>query len=539
MKRQRINTPGFTRREMLGIGGGALLLGGMGFRPRRVAGQGGQDGRLVIGKPYEITGFDPHLDATQTSWEIHALIYESLILLDDQLVPVPWLAERWEMPDETTYVFTIRQGIEFHNGRAMTAEDVAFSLNRVLNPETASWWADKLSPVSRDDSAAPAVTVEVTGEFEVAVRLTAPYAPFLQALAGTTTAIVPGQEVASGEIDLSRELVGTGPYVVVDHAEDQHWEFARFDNYWRPGEPAIDQLVWRIMPDESSRVAALRAGDIQLTMFENPVMLDLVEPDPTIDTHQQLTTNLYLLLVNGNQPGLEDARVRQAISLGLDRQQLVDLGLFGRSRVSGPVPAGFVDLATPINELPFYERDVERARELLAEAGYGDGLTLTLHVTSVLAATIPMAEVIREQLAEIGIEIEILQQDLSAFINDYVVEGNAPLAIPWWAGYSDPYLMLSQISSEGAGSILGIDQLDELDRLLAVAAETVDPEQRLDALRELEATIAAGAYFQGLATRDNFIAWRSDRLDRVAFADADGFGLPLRPGIQQIELASR
>lgn len=536
MNRDVVAAPRVTRRSLMKTalaGSGALTFGGMRFAPVAAQSDGG---RLVIGKPYEIAGFDPHLDATQTSWEIHALIYESLVLLDDQLQPTPWLAESWDTPDDTTYVFQIRRGVQFHIGREMTADDVAFSLNRVLDPATASWWAAKMSPVQPDGEGTPGsgVSIEVTGDFEVTVRLSEPYAPFLQALSGTTTAIVPGQEVAAGEIDLSRDLSGTGPFTVVDHAEDQRWEFARFDAYWRENEPRVDQLIWQIMPDESSRVAALRAGDIQLTMFENPLMLDLVLPDPLIGSERQLTTNLYILMVNGTQPGLDDERVRQAISLGIDRQQIVNLGLFGRGQVTGPTPAGFVNLALPIDDLPFYTRDLDQARALLAEAGHGDGLNLTLHVAAVLAATIPMAEIIKEQLAEIGIEVDILQQDLATFVNDYATEGNAPLSIPWWAGYSDPYLMLSQLASAGLGPVLGIDDLDAFDALLAETASTVDPEIRLEALHDLERSIATSAYFQGIATRDNFVAWRQDRLENVAFADADGFGLPLRPGIQEI-----
>ncbi|MEA2515378.1 MAG: peptide/nickel transport system substrate-binding protein, partial [Thermomicrobiales bacterium] len=89
--------------------------------------QGAPGGQLVIAKPHEITGFDPMSDATQTSWELHALVYESLVWLDDNLAPVPGLAESWDTPDDRTYVFHIRQGVSFHNGREMTADDVAFS----------------------------------------------------------------------------------------------------------------------------------------------------------------------------------------------------------------------------------------------------------------------------------------------------------------------------------------------------------------------------------------------------------------------------
>ncbi len=106
------------------------------------AAQAGSGGRLVIGKPYEITGYDPHTEANQTSWEIQAVVYESLVFLDDNLNPAPGLAERWDTPDDRTYVFHLRQGVKFHNGREMTSDDVVFSLERVLTyPE--AWWDTK------------------------------------------------------------------------------------------------------------------------------------------------------------------------------------------------------------------------------------------------------------------------------------------------------------------------------------------------------------------------------------------------------------
>lgn len=409
-----------SRRSLLKAGAlGAAGLAWGGPHPRRagafsaLVAQGEPGGRLVIGKPYELASFDPHLSASQTSWEIQSLVYESLVFLDEALAPVPGLAERWETPDDRTYVFHLRQGVRFHNGREMTADDVAFSLQRVLDPAVASWWAVKLGPTVAPDPAVAAaeataealgtpaagprigVTIEATGPYEVTARLVEPYAPFLAALSGTPASILPGAEVQDGTIDLERELVGTGPFRVAEHAEDERWVLARFEEYWQEGRPLLDEVVWQVMPDEPARVAALRTGEIQLTMFENPKMLDLLASDPNVATEQQVTTNYYILFVNGTRPQLEDARVRQAISLAVDREQIRDAALFGRATTTGPIAAGFTQLATPLAEVPFYTRDVERAKALLAEAGVGDGLGLQIVITPDLAATVPMAELIR------------------------------------------------------------------------------------------------------------------------------------------------
>jgi len=527
----------------------AVALGGIGVN-RSVHGQAG--GRLVIGKPGEVLNLDPHFSSSQITWEIQAVVYESLVFLDDTLSPVPGLAESWETPDDRTYVFALRQGVMFHNGREMTADDVVYSLRRVLeSPE--SWWNVKMGPAVEPDpatveAAASAeamgtptpvgnrigVTVEATGDYQVTATLTEAYSPFLQSLSATTTSIVPAAEVESGEIDITTTLVGTGPFRVVEHAPDQRWVFGKFAEYWQPGGAQLDEVVWQIIPDETARVASLRTGEVQLALFENPAVLDLLASDENITTVEQTTTNYYILFVNGNQPELADQRVRQAISLAMDREEINQAALFGRGTVTGPIAQAFSELATPITELPFYSRDVERARALLAEAGFEEGLALQLLVTPALAATVTMAEVLQEQLAEAGIEIEIVQRDLATFVADYTDGESSQLAISWWAGYSDPYLILVELGN-GQATFIGMDD-PAVDDLISRAAAATDPATRVTIMRELEAAIATLGNFQPMVTRNNFIAYRNDQLANVTFAAADGFGLPLWHNLKDMTL---
>src|SRR5215217_7524027 len=336
---------------------------------RGAAAQEATGGTLIVGKPYELTGYDPHVDANQTSWEIHAVVYQSLVFLDDNLVPVPGLAESWETPDDRTYVFKLRQGVKFHNGREMTSDDVLFSLQRLLTYEEA-WWDTKMGPprqMAPDEltavaqgtpAAGPSVglTVEATGPYEVKATLSEPYAPFLASLTGTSVSIVPGAEVASGQIDLATQMVGTGPFQIVEHLLDTHWVFSRFPDYWQPGLPKVDELRWLVNVDEAARVAGLRNGELHITMFENPTMLDLFAGAPEITTVVQAATNYYILFTNAQREQLADERVRQAISLGIDREQIKDVALFGRAHVTGPIAAAFSEMARPLDQVPFFTR---------------------------------------------------------------------------------------------------------------------------------------------------------------------------------------
>ena len=545
-----------SRRTALKAGAGALgLAAGVGLGReqaviRALAAQGAPGGRLTIGKILDLVGYDPQLDANQVSWEVQAMVYESLVFLGDDFSLQPGLAESWEQPDDRTYVFTIRQGVTFHNGREMTADDVAFSLERVLtHPE--SWWNVKMGYVVPPDPAAATaaaagtptaalnigVAVEATGPYEVTATLSEPYAPFLQSLTATTTSIVPGEEVRSGALDLSREMVGTGPFKVSEHLEDQRWILTRHDGYWQEGQPLLDEVVWQVITEEPGRVAALRTGEIQVAMFDNPAMLDVLAGDANVTTIDQPTTNYYILFVNANQPALADERVRQAISAGMDRQQIGQTALFGRALPTGPIAASYGDVATPLAELPFHTRNVEQARALLAEAGHEGGLRLPIIITSGLPATVPMAEALKAQLAEVGIELEILQRDFATFINEYAVEGSSHLAISWWAGYSDPYLILVEVRTDSFGPLIGQDD-PEIDRLIEEAARETEPGARLAKLRELEAAIATNATFVPMVTRNNFLAYRNDQVGEFEVRNADGYGLPLWHEINTIARTS-
>lgn len=526
---------------------GRALLQGM----QSAAAQEAIGGTLIVGKPYELTGYDPHVDANQTSWEIHAVVYQSLLFLDDNLVPVPGLAESWETPDDRTYIFKLRQGVKFHNGREMTSDDVLFSLQRLLTYGEA-WWDTKMGPPRQmapeevtavalgTPAAGPAVglTIEATGPYEVKATLSEPYAPFLASLTGTSVSILPGAELEAGQFDPTTQMIGTGPFQLVEHSLDQRWVFSKFADYWQEGLPKVDEVIWQINVDEAARVAALRNGEIHITMFENPTMLDLLAGASEITTVVQAATNYYILFANAQREQLADERVRQAISLGIDREQIRDVALFGRAHVTAPIAAAFTQMARPLDQVPFYTRDVERAKQLLAEAGYGSGLKLELLVTPVLAATVPIAEIMKAQLAEIGIEIEIVQRDLATFVDEYAVQGTAQLAISWWAGYSDPYLILLDQASNGFAPILGIAD-PAIDELVARSASTVEPEARLQALRELEDAIATKAGFVPIVTRDNFIAYRNDMLGNVTFAQGEGFGLPLWHRLEQMTLTNQ
>src|SRR5690349_11754557 len=175
-----------TRRRILGTMGVAGLAA-TGLMGRSGLAQDTPATRITIGKPYELRTLDPHASTDQTAWEIQAVVYESLIFLeynDGAFETIPGLAESWETPDDTTYVFKIREGVTFHNGRELAAEDVVFSLNRALDPVIGSWWRTRLGPMgtaatpAAGEAANVGVSFEMSGPLEVTATLTEPYGAF-------------------------------------------------------------------------------------------------------------------------------------------------------------------------------------------------------------------------------------------------------------------------------------------------------------------------------------------------------------------------
>jgi peptide/nickel transport system substrate-binding protein len=322
------------------------------------------DKTLIWGKPAEITGFDVHVAGTVTSWEMYEMVYETLLTADENLKLQPGLAASWEQTSPTSYTFKLRPGAKFSNGRAVTSEDVAGSLERIKDPKTASYWSAQLGDIDK---------IETPDAQTVKVVLKSPHPAFLAALAHISAAIIPIKELKAGTFDPAKQLLGSGPFAVKDHKQDESWSLARNPDYWAKGLPIADALQAPIIPDDSARMAALRDGRIDFTSFSNPDIAQTLAKTPNIAVAAQKTTNYYRIDVNALNPksAFHDKRVRQAMNLALDRDAINNLVFGGTTAVDYPVPAAFGKSAckdTPTYAWPRDKR-LARAKELLKEAG--------------------------------------------------------------------------------------------------------------------------------------------------------------------------
>lgn len=478
-------------------------------------------GALTVQLDYdtsEADGLDPQTAQTARSWMIMGLVYETLVTTDENFEIRPRLATSWEQPDDTTYVFTIDTSATFSNGRALTVDDVVGSLERQV--ASMSVWSGQMGPVE---------SIEATGDDRVTVTLASPYAPFLAALANTPAAILPMQEVNDGSVDLTTTMLGTGPYLVSEHRQDESWSFTANPD-WRGGDVAVQTLELQIVDQESTRQAALREGSTGMANFVNIDSLSQLGGNEGLRVVNQTQSDLYYVFVNSQKPDspLNDQDVRFAINTAIDRQAIADIVFAGETTPTGITPSNLPG-ACLVDELPSERASIEDARAIIDETGAGDtALDLIVYTSEPVMAQI--AQLVQQQLAEIGVTVEIEQFDTATY-NERVFAaqpGDFDLSIGWFAGYSDPSMVTKWWNPEQAFFNAGFTGVHEdLNDLIARGASETDPDARAEVLTELCASADEYAEIVPLVHRPSIIGFDAEAVSPTIQSN-EGYGNILR-----------
>jgi len=268
---------------------------------------------LEVAKHLEAEGFDPHTVPAHSSIQIYMQVYEGLLTTSPEGEIEPQLAESWEILDDTTYQFNLRQGVKFHNGQEMTAEDVKFSYERILDPETASIAKSNFEMVDN---------IEAPDDYTVIVNLEDSYADFLINVAHVYSAIVP-KEVVEEHGDLMNEMVGTGPFQLEEWEPDNYTLLTRNEDYYLEDEPVVDGVRYSIMEDESARIAALRAGNTHLTSISSEAVT-ILDNTPGLDIIEYPDFDYTYWGFNVMEEPFDEAKVRLAMSYAIDRELLAE-----------------------------------------------------------------------------------------------------------------------------------------------------------------------------------------------------------------------
>jgi peptide/nickel transport system substrate-binding protein len=328
---------------------------------------------------------DPHLRNEALTYGVLRNVYEGLTAFDSQMHVGPALAASWENPNDLTWVFHLRPGVRFHDGRTMRAADVTFSLQRA-----------RTLPASNFGSYLVAVRqVRAIDEHTVELTTERPYPILLNKLAFVLV-------VPAGSPPEIRSPVGTGPYRFVAYRPGVRLELASFAGYWG-GPPAEERVQFLPVPDVGERVARLARGELDVIQEPSPDYAERIRSAPGCRLLEQESQTVNHLQLDAGHPPLSDRRVRQAVSLALDRRALVRAALHGHGRPLGQMVGRTVfgyapDIAPP-------ERDLAAARRLLAAAGHAEGLDLDLAFRAGRRA-----EEIRRELAEAGIRVRLQER---------------------------------------------------------------------------------------------------------------------------------
>jgi peptide/nickel transport system substrate-binding protein len=424
---------------------------------------------LVVGIESNPLDLDPRYATDANASRISGLIYNSLLRADEQMRLQAELAESWTMSDERTYVFELRRDIRFHDGGALTAKDVRDTYVSILDTGSRSPKRGPLKPLE---------AIEVLGPHRLRFRLSGPHAPFVEQF---TLGIVPsGSPPAS-----ARPPPGSGPFMLESIDSGEKVTLKANPAYWE-GKPSLEGVVFKIVPDALVRVLEFKQGAIGFMQNDiEPDMLPWLEKNTDGRVAAHPGTTFQYIGINLTHPILRQGKVRQALAHAIDRESII------RHLLKNTVtPAS--GLLAPLNwafddTVPQIDFDPERAKRLLDEAGYadpdGDGprprFRLSFKTTNTDLRR-RIAEAFKEQLARVGVELEIRGYEWGTFYSD-VKKGNFHLFSLAWVGVADPdvyYQIFHSASVPPGGDNRGRYKNSEIDRLLEAGRTMVDPAKR-------------------------------------------------------------
>ncbi|WP_425144874.1 ABC transporter substrate-binding protein [Deinococcus sp.] len=442
----------------------ALSLGLMTNLPASAQTAGGI---LRAGMQADPVGLDPHVtQATSTRNQLEN-VYDTLVSFDSSGKIVPALASSWTASkDKLTWTFKLRGGVKFHNGRTLEASDVVFSINRIKDPATKS-------PRSGDFELVKSISAP--DKNTVVMTLQKPFSPLLSKLAFSLNVIVPKEAVAT----LNTKPVGTGPFSFVEYVPQTRMVLKKNPDYWGRDVkgaklPYLDGVTFSYLPDATARVTALRTGTVDWIEYVPSTDIKSLQSNPQVTVEGGPSANYRSIFFNVAQKPLDDPRVRRAIAYAINNQEIVDVALLG----TGGLPSRGTTLPNgsyyALPDASYGKPDLGKAKALLAQAGYPNGFTLELKVTSTYDFLRTPAEIIQAQLAPLGIKVNITALEWSVYLPD-ILKKNYMATILGESGQGDPddYLY-TPFASDSGGNLTNFKDAT-LDKLLDQGRTAGDP----------------------------------------------------------------
>lgn len=466
----------------------------------------GMAATLTIAQGTDTVSMDPHDVTDSPSATVLSHMFETLFDLTPEGQIVPHLATGAELSaDGLTWTVTLRDDVVFHDGTPMTAEVVKGSMDRFLDPANAFTFRFLLSRVT---------SVDVVDDYTVTFTLSTQFAPFLAHLTHNTTSIVLPAAVEQFGEAFGENPVGTGPFKLVSWDRGSRVDLERFDGYWGE-QPGITNLVFLAVPENTTRMALVESGEADVAVRVPPQDIPRLNANPNITVENVSSLRTIYIYFNHTQEPFTDRRVRQAINYAVNKEEIAEFIFGGAVRPSDAAIAPGIFGYTSVGE---YEYNPERARALLAEAGFPNGFSTTLYSPSGrYLQDIQTSEAIQSQLAEVGINATIETLEWSSYLeftNRPVAENSVPMAMLGWGtvtGDADYglYALFHTSQHVPAGSNRAFYSNALVDDLLDNARSTADNSLReqlyadaLQILRDDAAWLFLHSETQLVAVRD-------------------------------------
>ncbi|WP_349357509.1 ABC transporter substrate-binding protein [Stappia sp.] len=451
-----------------------------------------QASELRVGFTRDADTLDPANHRNRETETLIRNIYDGLVTRDASMNVVPEIAESFTQVSPTTYDFTIREGITFHDGTPLTVEDVKFTFDRMI--ADGGMGDGQTSP--RKSLLGPLTAVEILDDTTVRFTLSSPW-PLLPAM-------LPFQEIVSkdfvekvGTAGLATQTNGTGPFRLADWRKGDAIILERFEDYYGGasdippvGTACVERAIFKFIPESASRVAALLAGDVHIINELPPFSVAQVKANPNTDVMAVNGTRSFFIAMNMENELFADLKVRQALAHAIDKDLIVDRILGGNAvPISGILSP---DAFGKNTELPAIPYDPEKARALLAEAGYPDGIDVVMDTTGAYKDT---AQAVASLLNKAGIRTTVTVGEAGQLTSKWRTKGGAKSGdmyfTSWGNGSLDPYGIFNPTHrTDDRGNSAGYSN-PELDALLDAAAVETDRAKRADLYREAEAMAAA------------------------------------------------
>lgn len=440
----------------------------------------------------EIDNLDPYKSAATDTGSMMDNVFDGLMDTDPAGELVGAIAKSYDISEDgVTYTFTLNEGVTFHDGSELTSEDVVYSYEKLAGLNGGEPIVSEFEVIE---------SIETPSDQEVIFHLKELNSAFL---AANITAIVP-----SGYEEQSTKPIGAGPYKFEEYKVGQELRLVKNEDYYNQEKvPQIKEVQFKIMPDQESSVLAMQAGEIDVIPgITQQALMQLGDSINTVSGPQNM---VQIFALNNDVEPYNDLKVRQAINLAIDKDMIIDTVSEGKGTKLGSNFSPAMDFYFESGLEDYYATNIEEAKSLLAEAGYADGFQLELTVPSDYQFHVDTAQVIAEQLSQIGIDVEIKMIEFSSWLEDVYQNEQYDTTIIGFTGKLDPYKILVRYASDYDRNFVNYDNA-VYDELINQALTATDKNEIAEHYKEAQRLLTEDAISVFITDPDRTIAMQGN-----------------------------